>query len=438
MVNTKMRAAAALLLAAGCGGCARVTLPEAPVIRGGLRATLAWKRAAELALARNPDILKARYDVDARNRARIAAFGDYLPEADGDFRRGRTRRREDDIWEDDISLGVGVDQKLFTGFKTTGDFLQAQRAWEASECAYRDTSADVRRRLRSAYVRLLRLETSLEVDRRIAERRRENADFIKLRYEAGRENLGASMRTEANSKEANFEVRKTGREIESQRWRVSRELGGPFNLTLRVEGDLEKMVPDPPPLDFDYPELAGKSPRVQRLVKTAEAFKAAIISAQSTVWPKADGSFDYGQSGTRASDLDDRINFGLFVTVPFFRGGRNIMGIAQAVAEYDAALEEARSARDERTAELAEAWVGFRDSWEFVAVTKAFLEASRERGQIVRVKYATGLASFQDFDIAEQELANSERGYVVSLADVLLREAEWEYLKGTTLEEVLK
>lgn len=431
----------ALIVVLVSGGCITSPLPATRVIRGEQRSALGWRRAVELALAHHPDILRARSEVEARNRARKVAFGDYLPEADGDFSRSRERRQEEDggrVWRDNLSLGVGARQKLFTGFKTTGDYLQAKREWEAARFAYRETSADVRRRLRSAYVDLLRLETNLKVDKRIAERRRENADFIRLRYEAGRENLGSLMRTEAIAEGADFDVRKTGREIKSQRWRLSRELGGPFNLTLRVDGDLELMVPEPPPEDSDYPSLAEQSPRVQRSIKTAEVFKAAIVSAQSKVWPKVDGGFGYDYTGEGVSDLDDRFRLELVVSLPLFYGGKHVYGIAQAKSAYEAALEEARSIRDERTAELAESWTSFRDAWEFVKVEKAFVEASRERAQIVRSKYATGLIDFQEFDIAEQELANSERGYVRVLADVLLREANWDFLKGSTLEEVLK
>jgi outer membrane protein TolC len=437
MLRTVKRLIYFVPVAVCCCGCLKVTLPEARLVQGARKEPLAWKRAAELALGRNPDIISARDTVEARNRARKVAFGEYLPDADGDLTRGRNKV-PDEGWKNSLSLGVTATQKLFTGFKTTGDYLQAERGWEAAKLLYLETSADVRLRLRTAYVELLQLETRLEVDKRIAERRKENADFIKLRYESGRENLGSLMRTEAISSGADFDVRKTRREIESQRWRLSRELGGPFNLTLTVDGDLETMVPEPPALDYDYVSLAEKSPRVRRFVKTAEIFKAAIISAQSKVWPKADGAFGYSSSGEGASDLDDRLALDLSVTVPFFRGGKNVYSIAQAKSEYEAALEDARSARDERTAELAGSWAAFRDAWEAVKVEKEFVEASRERAQIVRSQYAMGLASFQDFDISEQELANSERGYVLSLADVLLRQADWEFLQGLTLEEVIK
>jgi hypothetical protein len=47
------------------------------------------------------------------------------------------------------------------------------------------------------------------------------------------------------------------------------------------------------------------------------------------------------------------------------------------------------------------------------------------------------LANFQDFDIAEQELADAENAYVESLADALIQQARWDAAKGLTLEDAL-
>ena len=444
MIGVRASAVCAVLLAAVSAGCIRVKLPEARVIRGETETALSWERAGELALARNPDILQARSEVNAAVRAKQIAMGEYLPEADGEFVRGRQKRSHADAkttgtsWKDDMGIGVSARQEIFTGFRRTGNFLRAKMELGAAQFGYQETSADVRFRLRQSYVELLSLNKELEVNRRIAERRHENAEMIRLRYEAGRENVGSLMRADALAENADFDIRKTERKIESQSWNLSREMGGPFMLRLRAEGDLEDMVPDPPPAGLSYPELAENAPTVRRLVKTAEAFNAAIIVAQSEVWPKVGGNFTYGYSGEGPTNLDDdSLRVGLRVDMPFFRGGRSIEGIALAKANYEAALEDARSARDQRVADLAAAWTDFRDAGEFVPVRSAFQEASRERAQIVRAKYATGLVDFQEFDIAEQELADSERAYVLSLAADLLREADWEVLKGATLEDLI-
>jgi outer membrane protein TolC len=124
-------------------------------------------------------------------------------------------------------------------------------------------------------------------------------------------------------------------------------------------------------------------------------------------------------------------------SVPFFNGGKNVEGIFKAKADYLAAEEAAVSQRDETVAKLAEAWAFYADAIEDVDVKRKFLVASRKRAEIIRVQYTTGLAGFQDFDIAEQENADSERNYVESLANALVQQANWEQIKGESLEESL-
>jgi len=424
-----------MMLLFTCTGCVRVRLPEARIGPGPAAESLSWEQAMDLALRYHPDILKAQADLRSAAHERNAAFGDYLPNADGSFTRKHSRTTGTAAGADSMSFDLDVTQPLFTGGKTTGKFLQAERKWEAARFAYRETSADVRQRLRASFTELLRQEALENTTRRIADRRQENADLLQLRYDAGREHRGSLLRAQAIADEAAFKLRQAQRRTDTQRLTFGRELGGRIWMSAQLSEDLEHLTPQPPAPPTDYAALAEQTPTVQRLVKTAESLKAAILSTQADLWPSVDGAFNYGYSGTDVNHLRDDASVGVTVSVPLFAGGANVQGVLGADQDYRAAVEAARSARDARIADLSSVWAAFRDAREFVDVRRKFLEAARERGDIVREQYRSGLASFQDFDIAEQELADAETQYVDSLADVLIREAAWENAKGSTLEE---
>ncbi len=428
----------ALVLLVACGGCWRVRLPEVQLAADGAPESvgLSWRQAVALALEAHPDILQARAELESKAHSRNIAFGAYLPSAGGSINRKRSRTTTSST-TDSLAFDLDITQPIFTGFATTGEFLQAKREWEAAQWSYRLTSADVRLRLRSAFVQLLQLQQLVEVNRRIADRRRENADLIRLRYEAGREHRGSLLRAEAIAEEAAFERRQAERRLESQQLTFGRELGGQLWLAATLSDDLEQWLLAVPELPSDYAALAEQTPTVQRLIKTAEASRAGVLVAQSELWPTVEGSLNYGYSGPRSSRLRDDASAQVAVSVPLFEGGRNVEGVRGARADYEASVEAARSARDEQIAGLSTTWTAFRDARELVEVRRRFLEASRERADIVRSQYTSGLSDFQDFDIAEQELASSEKAYVASLADVLVREATWEAAKGSTLEEAL-
>ncbi len=328
-------------------------------------------------------------------------------------------------------------QSLFNGFGTTGNFLKAKKDLDAAKFQYVVTSANVRNALRLAYVDSLRWNRLWKVNQGIRERRKQNAEMVRLRYEAGRENQGSALRAEALAAQAAYDVQAAERYINSQTLRLARVSGGGFVLPVAITDSLEQLVPLAVIQEPDYAEIAENLPQVQRLVKVAESAKANIVAAQSSVWPQVDGTMDYGESGERVSNLKSEHSWLLNVSVPFFNGGKNVNAIRKAKADYEAARALAVSARDEAIAQLADAWTKYMNAIDTIAVRKKFLEASQKRAEIVRAEYASGMMTFQDFDTAEQEQNNAENDYVQSLADVSNTQANWEMIRGKTLEDDL-
>ena len=428
------------------GGCLTVRLPGAHIQRVSQPEVVTWLGLVRKALQLNPDLQSARYVVTSVARSRDIAFGDYLPSFQGDLQRSVSRNGFSgggsgsgggSALQDNLSLDLVGNQSLFNGFGTTGSFIKARKDLDAANFQYVVTSATVRNALKLAYVDVLKWNRLWKVNQGILERRKQNAEMVRLRYEAGRENLGSALRAEALAAQAAFDVQAAERSINSQTIRLARESGGEFVLPVMIKNSLEQLVPLGIVMEPDYGEIADNLPQVQRLIKVAEAAKANVVAAQSAVWPQVDGTMDYGDSGSRVSNLKSEHSWGLNVIVPFFNGGKNVNAIRKAKADYDVARTLAISARDEAVAQLAEAWVKYANAIDNIAVRKKFLEASQKRAEIVRAEYASGLMSFQDFDTAEQEQNNSENDYVQGLADVLNAQANWELVRGKTLEDDL-
>ena len=428
------------------GGCLTVRLPGAHIQRVSQPEVVTWPGLVRKALQLNPDLQSARYVVTSVARSRDIAFGDYLPSFQGDLQRSVSRNGFSgggsgsgggSALQDNLSLDLVGNQSLFNGFGTTGSFIKARKDLDAANFQYVVTSATVRNALKLAYVDVLKWNRLWKVNQGILERRKQNAEMVRLRYEAGRENLGSALRAEALAAQAAFDVQAAERSINSQTIRLARESGGEFVLPVMIQNSLEQLVPLGIVMEPDYGEIADNLPQVQRLIKVAEAAKANVVAAQSAVWPQVDGTMDYGDSGSRVSNLKSEHSWGLNVIVPFFNGGKNVNAIRKAKADYDVARTLAISARDEAVAQLAEAWVKYANAIDNIAVRRKFLEASQKRAEIVRAEYASGLMTFQDFDTAEQEQNNAENDYVLSLADVSSAQANWEMIRGKTLEDDL-
>jgi outer membrane protein TolC len=444
-MKKKIITATVFLSLAVLAGCVTVRFPKIEIFKNQKEEqALTWNEVVKTALAKNPDVLQARFQVQSKAMSRDMAFGDFLPMVDGTLDRshshtsatkptGTAGKKSSEA----LGLGLSVSQPLFTGFKTTSEFLKAKKEWEATKFDYVTTSANIRFELRSVFVELLRQYRLSKVNPEIAKRRHTNAEMISLRYDAGREHMGSLMRVEAIANQADYEVRQTERQIDNQSILLSRLMGGIFVSPLKIQGELEVLVNALPDLKPDLGALAEETPHVKSLIKTAESLKAAIGSAQADLWPQVNGTYDYGFDGNRSANLTDSSVLGLNISLPFFHGGKNIEGIRKAKADYEAAREQARSARDQAVSDLMDAWTKFQNAKEQVEVQKNLLTASIKRSEIVRMQYETGLVSFQDFDTAEQERANFEQSYILSLGEALIQEANWELAKGSTLEDVI-
>lgn len=418
--------------------CVSVQLNPVKIEDGSAAEKLTWEGIAHEALQNNPDLEEARYQLKSVARSRDSALGDFLPSVDAVAGRTRTRPRAAGESVDSQDFSVGVSQPLFTGFGTTAEYLRALKNWQAAQFAYDSASANVRFLLRSTFVDVLRQKELLSVQERILERRRRNTELISLRYDAGREHQGSLMRTQAILSQADFDTRQTGRRIETQSILLGKQMGGKFLTPFPIEGNLKEMLFMVSQEKPDFVTIANETPEVKNLVKVAEALKAAIKTAESNLYPQATGSYSYGYSGERSSNLRDSAELDLSVSVPLFEGGKNIAAIRKAKADFHAAFQRARSARDQKVADLADVWASLQNAKELVKVRQNFLEASRKRAEIVKTQYETGLINFQDFDTAEQELADSERNYIQSLGDALSQEATWDLERGALLEEVVR
>lgn len=70
------------------------------------------------------------------------------------------------------------------------------------------------------------------------------------------------------------------------------------------------------------------------------------------------------------------------------------------------------------------------DGVERAEVQKGFLNAAEVRAEIVRSQYTSGLLSFEDWDIIENDLITTQKQMISSQRDMVIAEADWERAQG--------
>ncbi|OGH63283.1 MAG: hypothetical protein A3G34_15645 [Candidatus Lindowbacteria bacterium RIFCSPLOWO2_12_FULL_62_27] len=391
---------------------------------------VSWEQCAREARARHPDLRAAEASVRSAAAAVGSGRAEYWPDLDGgvDYSRSHSSASGDQY-----AYSLSASQRLFPGLTDQPEVAKAKAALDAARADLASTSADVQIDLRSAFARLLHAQEFLTLAEKIADRRKQNVDLVRARFDAGREHKGSFLRAKAQAHEADFDVRQARRAVRVAQQELRRALGGRDDGEVRAVGGLEAGVP---PEEPDFAALADRTPAVRKSVADRRAGELGVTIERRNFYPTLSLSGSAKRSDGRWPPRRTTGDWsgGLALSLPLFSGGKEWRDVesARADAERLAFVEE--SARNFASLDLRDRHAGFVDAAEFVAVREEFLEAARVRAEIAQAQYASGLLTYQDWDIIENDLISQERAALAARRDAVLAEAEWLNATGKELE----
>jgi outer membrane protein TolC len=395
---------------------------------------LLWAEAVHETLLNHPGLASARGSVQSEQADRTTAASVFWPQVTGDASGSTSETRTAGSRASDrFSYGISGRQLLFDGFKSVYDVENAVDAVEAAGYGYRVTSSNVRLSLRRAYIDLWRAQELIRITRQIAGRRQQSYDLIQLRYEAGREHRGSLLTAEANLDQARFEIERAERGLVVAQRALLRELGRTEFETVRVPEQEDPPAPDRTRPDFEA--IAAETPLLQQLLVQKEAARWGVKSAAAELAPAVYATAATGRSGTEWPPSTSDWSAGVSASVTFFDGWAQWANIARAEAARRSMEADARGGRDGILVTLESAWAGWLNAAASAKVQAKFLEAARERSRIAEAEYGTGLITFNDWIIIENNLVQADKSYLDARTDAWIAEAQWRQAKGDTLDD---
>ena len=399
---------------------------------------LTWQDCIREAAKSHPDLIAAQESVKESEAAKQISASTLFPQINSNLSAttARTASGNGDTathkTSDSYSYGVSGTQLLFDAGKTINNVKAAEQNIKASQQGYRFTSSEVRLRLRTAFVNLLRAQELVRVTNDIVQIRKGNYELITLRYESGLEHKGALLTAEANLAQANFEIAQAKREIELTQRQLNKEMGRTEFSSLSVKADFK--VIDSAKEKPDFETLAKNNPSLQQLIAQKNAAEFGLKSTYANFFPTLYGQAGANKSGSRWSPQNDEWDLGLTVSLPIFEGGLRLAQVSQAKALFNQFQANERSTRDGIIVTLAQSWAALQDAIETVEVQYKSLGATEERAKIAEAQYSTGFITYDNWSIIEDNLVRAKTDYLNAESNALLTEASWIQAKGETLE----
>jgi outer membrane protein TolC len=406
------------------------------LIEVGAEELLTWKDCLKEAKQNHPDLIQAEEELNQAKAGKAVSRSSILPKVSSEVSGKTSKRSTGGDKTDTYSYGLTGKQLIFDGFKSIYDISAASESVKSAQYNYETVSSRVRLNLKTAFVQLLKAQKLLAITEEIAQRRKQNLELVKLRYEAGREHRGSLLNSQASLAQAEFEVAEAKRNIDLAQRQLTKELGREELTSIKAAGEFEIKPSDEKKPSFEH--LAESNPFLQELITKTERARFNLKSAQADFSPEVYLSTSAGRTGSQWPPENDEWSVGVSVSLPIFEGGIRIAKVSEAEAASNKAQAATRSGRDSVLLSLEETWIELQNAIDSVGVREKFLEAAEERAKIAQAQYSTGLISFDDWSIIEDNLVNAKKLLLTAEAGALTAEAKWIQAKGGTLDYVEK
>ncbi len=397
---------------------------------------LTWTDCLRQASQYHPDLISAKENIRQSLDAKIITASPLWPQADTSLSLTQLKSQPSatGIKENSTTYAYGVSgsQLLFDGFKTINDVKASAENVKASQWGFQFVSSQVRLRLRTAFINLLKGQELIKLTKDIYDIRKQSLNLILKYYNSGIEHKGALMTAQANLAEAEFEIHQAQRGLEVAQRDLLKEIGARTIEPVQAEGSLGITVNYQQTPDFEA--LVKNNPQLLQLMAQINAVSFNVKSDQSNFWPAVSLEGGVGKSDSHWPPGVADTNVGLKLTWPLLEGGTRVAQLDQAKSVLRGLQAQEQSLKDTLVLALEQNWFNLQDAIEQVNVQKEFLDADVERAKIAEQQYSVGLMTFDDWTIIEDNLVSGKKTFLNTQANALLAEADWTEAQGRTIE----
>lgn len=395
--------------------------------------TLDFKTALANLAQQNPDLKVARKNLQTAEFNYRGAYAGFLPQltAGMNYTQGNSATTAQLAASNTTyklySASLGVSQSIFSGLSDYYKIKIARANSELSQAALTLAAAKATYEFRAAWAlnTFARRQYNLALQTR--GRRQDNLRMIELRFNGGTENKGSVLLATSYRAQAERDVNQSLRKKTESETELKRVLNLPQEATLEISGGPEAKLP---PENFSLTEAAKKTPEYQQAVAQELNAEATADQSISPFFPTLTASGSIFRQGQDFFPQGDRWSVNVGVSYPLFSGGKDYYALKANQSALDAARRNKESIETQRVSKLQAALQAYRAAVENYSVSESLLAASTVRAQIARVKYMSGLLSFDQWDIIENDLITRQKDVLQSRYDLELAEAAWDQLLG--------
>jgi outer membrane protein TolC len=385
-----------------------------------------WETIVLQTNEKNPSIQTAKLKLENAKQAYNRALSGYMP--DISFRANASQGDNDGNFSRNYSYGLNASLSIFSGFNTYNDVKQKSAELKAAQASYDRTVSDAAYEAAAQYINLMWAYETVELSKRILERRIENKDMIKLKYNSGNVDIGSLRRVEADVELSAYDLRKAQRYAQTVSASLLKAIGRKDDIILETGEKLvlnERNIIKP-----DYNDLIAKIPELLSAQYNIDSYEAQAAKAKSVWWPTVSLTGSLGRSDSEWTPDRDSWDAGISVSYPLFTGAARIADTKTAVNQLKIAQENLKNVSNSLKAGATAYYNSLADAVENISAREHYLSASQQQAEISQRKYVNGLSTYQDWYSIENDYINSQRTLLDAKKSAALEKAKWHNFIG--------
>ena len=383
--------------------------------------------------AHNPDLYVAQEAVNVARANMLSSYSPFLPQVSAGGSANRNNQELDTGYEATTaySASIAANQNIFNGFQDIAALNQSRAKMTQADINLQRIKANLSAEIRDAFIELMFAQDAFILDGKIAGRRKDNLALIEMRFEAGNEDRGSLLRSQAFYNQALLDVSETKRRIRVAQCKLNKVLGRYENLAVTVTGTWERAQPPPPP---DFQELVKTTPEYRKANVQCAIAREQIRIARSGYLPTWSVSANFGLSDDESIiPRNESWSVGTSVGLNVFNGGQTIFAVRAAHAQLRGTEAQLASTANTTLSAMEEAFTSWQNAVDRVRLQSQLLEAAEIRMEIAQIKYSNGLMSFQDWDTIGNELISNQQNMLEREKLAIAAQAQWEKVVGISV-----
>jgi outer membrane protein TolC len=388
---------------------------------------LSWNDCVREAYEKNPELRSSMDNLSSKEYSVKSSYSSLMPQINASMGYQQGTSYTSSTITPSYSARLSLSQSIFNSFYDYAKIKQAKASRESASASLDSVRAKLSAELKTAFADLLYSKSSIELNKNIIKRRKDNLSSVELRFESGRENKGSVLLSKAYLEQANYDLIQAENNTDVAMANLARVLGRTEYTDFSIKNDIPTLTGTMSP---DFKNIALDTPEYKIAIAQENLARANLTQARSGFLPSLMFSGEYGRLDSKWFPDKKAWSLGLTLSIPLFNSGRDYYSTNSASYAVDSEVLTRQDLLNRLISRLKKAYNEYRESIQKLIVDESFQKALSVRAEIARSMYNNGLMSFTDWDLIENDLINRQKTVLSSQREKTIKEAQWEQIQG--------